>query len=61
MTEPGNSHVQTPIAGLIELALTAPTFAELTERAAQRPAELRLVDSVIEPKHTRRHIAQAQI
>ena len=43
MTEPGNSHVQTPIAGLIELALTAPTFAELTERAAQRPAELRLV------------------
>ncbi len=32
-----------PIAGLVELALTAPTFTELTERAATQPAELQLV------------------
>ena len=34
MTAPGYTHVQTPIAGLVELALTAPTLADLTDRAA---------------------------
>ena len=34
MNASGHPHVQTPIAGLVELALTAPTFAELTGRAA---------------------------
>ena len=43
MTAPGHTHVHTPIAGLVELALTAPTFTELTERAAQMPAEMALV------------------
>lgn len=36
----------TPIAGLVESALTAPTFTDLIERAADRPAELRLVGPV---------------
>lgn len=43
MTAPGHNHVQTPIAGLVELALTAPTFTELIARAADRPADLALV------------------
>jgi transcription-repair coupling factor (superfamily II helicase) len=34
MTAAGHHHVQTPIAGLVELALTAPTFAELKDRSA---------------------------
>jgi transcription-repair coupling factor (superfamily II helicase) len=34
MTAAGHLHVQTPIAGLVELALTAPTFAELKDRSA---------------------------
>ncbi|MGH3563002.1 MAG: hypothetical protein ACRDTN_14730, partial [Mycobacterium sp.] len=43
MTAPGPSHPATPIAGLVELALTAPTFQHLMECAADRPAELTLV------------------
>ncbi len=43
MTAPGQQYVQTPTAGLIEAALTAPTFAELIERSADKPAELNLV------------------
>src|SRR5882757_4972430 len=34
MTAAGHFHAQTPIAGLVELALTAPTFAELKDRSA---------------------------
>lgn len=34
---------ETPIAGLVELALSAPTFAQLIEQSADRPAELTLV------------------
>ncbi|MCV7227819.1 transcription-repair coupling factor [Mycolicibacterium komossense] len=43
MTAPGHTHVHTPIAGLVELALTAPTFSALIERAAETPAEMALV------------------
>jgi transcription-repair coupling factor (superfamily II helicase) len=43
MTAAGHTSVQTPIAGLIELALSAPTFTDLIDRAAGRPAELALV------------------
>src|SRR6201998_2029974 len=43
MTAPGPARPETPIAGLVELALTAPTFQQLIERAAARPAELSLV------------------
>jgi transcription-repair coupling factor (superfamily II helicase) len=43
MTVAGHTSVQTPIAGLVELALTAPTFTDLIDRAAGRPAELAMV------------------
>lgn len=43
MTAPGAARPETPIAGLVELALTAPTFQQLIETAAARPAELSLV------------------
>ncbi|MGY4712436.1 transcription-repair coupling factor [Mycolicibacterium sp. CBM1] len=43
MTVPGHHSVQTPIAGLVDLALTAPTFVELAQRAAERPANLAVV------------------
>ncbi|MGO9383336.1 MAG: transcription-repair coupling factor [Mycobacterium sp.] len=43
MTAPGPARPETPIAGLVELALTAPTFQRLIDSAAARPAELSLV------------------
>ncbi|WKG02327.1 transcription-repair coupling factor [Mycolicibacterium sp. HK-90] len=43
MTAPGHNHVQTPIAGLVELALTDPSLQDVIRRAAERPADLALV------------------
>ncbi|MCG5430934.1 transcription-repair coupling factor [Mycobacterium sp. MYCO198283] len=43
MTASGTTRVQTPIAGLVELACKDPTFTSLAERAAQRPPELEIV------------------
>ena len=43
MTAPGPAVPETPIAGLVDLALRAPTFTELTERANATPTELSLV------------------
>lgn len=43
MTAPGHNHVQTPIAGLVELALTDPSLQDVVRRAADRPADLALV------------------
>ncbi len=43
MTAPGHSHVQTPLAGLVEAALTAPLFTHLIDRAAEKPDRLALV------------------
>src|SRR6201993_5010627 len=43
MTAPGPECVVTPIAGLVELALRAPTLQRLIDLAADRPAELALV------------------
>ncbi len=43
MTAPGPARPETPMAGLVELALTAPTFQRLIDSAAARPAELSLV------------------
>ncbi|CAM4204575.1 Transcription-repair-coupling factor [Mycobacterium basiliense] len=43
MTAPGAASPDTPIAGLVELALTAPTFQQLIARASDRPEELTLV------------------
>lgn len=43
MTAPGHTHVQTPIAGLVELALSDPSLQDVIRRAADRPADLALV------------------
>jgi transcription-repair coupling factor (superfamily II helicase) len=43
MTAPGADRPETPIAGLVELALTALTFQQLIDSAAARPAEMNLV------------------
>src|ERR1700748_3878910 len=43
MTAPGPECVVTPIAGLVELALRAPTLQRLVDLAADRPDELTLV------------------
>ncbi len=43
MTAPGPECVVTPIAGLVELALRAPTLQRLIDVAADRPDELTLV------------------
>ncbi len=40
MTEPGQTHLQTPMTGLVDLVLGAPKFSELIERAASRPEQL---------------------
>ena len=39
----GRHQVQTPLAGLVDAALTADQFTELAERAARRPQELSVV------------------
>ena len=43
MTAPGPARPETPIAGLVEWALSAPIFQQLIDSAAARPAELSLV------------------
>ena len=40
MTAAGHPHAHTPLAGLVDLALSAPAFTELIDRAAERPDEL---------------------
>lgn len=55
MTAPGPALPETPIAGLIELALTAPTFQQLATDAAAAPADLHLVG----PASSRLFVASA--
>src|SRR5689334_20497488 len=43
MTASGTVRVQTPIAGLVELALRDPSLEDVISRAADRPADLSLV------------------
>src|SRR6201988_5179123 len=43
MTASGIAHVQTPIAGLVDLALRDPSLADVARRAADRPSDLTLV------------------
>ncbi|MDT7791337.1 MAG: hypothetical protein QOD59_773 [Mycobacterium sp.] len=43
MTASGIAHVQTPIAGLIELALRDPSLSDVARRAEDRPSDLTLV------------------
>src|SRR3977135_2389641 len=43
MTASGITHVETPIAGLIELALRDPSLSDVAHRAEDRPSDLTLV------------------
>lgn len=43
MTAPGLTHVQNSIAGLVDLALSSPTFTDLIARAQTRPDSLAMV------------------
>src|ERR1700752_4680091 len=43
MTASGIAHVQTPIAGLVDLALRDPSLADVARRAADRPSDLNLI------------------
>jgi len=42
----GRHQVQTPLAALVDVALAAPQFSDLAERAAARPAEIAMVGPV---------------
>ncbi|MGW0159315.1 transcription-repair coupling factor [Mycobacterium sp. NPDC003323] len=55
MTAPGHTHVQSPIAGLVDLALTSPTFVDLIDRAQARPDTL----AVVGPASARLFVAAA--
>src|SRR3984893_8161044 len=55
MTAPGPAGTTTPIAGLVEFALTAPTLQRLIDLAADRPDELTLVG----PARARPFVASA--
>jgi transcription-repair coupling factor (superfamily II helicase) len=55
MSASGFSHVQTPISGLVELALRDPSLHDLTRIAADRPDNLRLVG----PASSRLFVASA--
>ncbi|OBF25949.1 transcription-repair coupling factor [Mycobacterium sp. ACS1612] len=43
MTASGHTHVQTPIAGLVDLALKDPSLADVARLAAEKPSDLTLV------------------
>ena len=55
MTAPGPARPETPIAGLVELALTAPTLQQLIESSSGVPAEL----SRVGPASARLFVASA--
>jgi transcription-repair coupling factor (superfamily II helicase) len=55
MIAPGPALPETPIAGLVELALAAPTLQQLVESASARPAEMNLVG----PASSRLFVASA--
>lgn len=46
MIDPGHTHAQPPLTGLVDLALAAPTFSDLIDRAAERPDQLALFGPV---------------
>ena len=46
MTASGTTHVETPIAGIVELALRDPSLQEVARRAAERPVDLAVVGPV---------------
>src|SRR5262245_21829946 len=55
MTASGTIDVQTPIAGLVDLALRDPSLQDVPRRAADRPADLTLVG----PANARLFVASA--
>ncbi len=59
MTASGITHVQTPIAGLIELALRDPSLADVVRRAEDRPSDLTLVGPASARVYAASALAQA--
>jgi transcription-repair coupling factor (superfamily II helicase) len=59
MTAPGHTHVQTPIAGLVDLALRDPALADVARRAADRPNDLALVGPASARLYAASALAQA--
>ncbi len=55
MTASGTLSVPTPIAGLVELALRDPSLAEISRRAADKPADL----AIVGPAAARAFVASA--
>ncbi|MGO4446520.1 transcription-repair coupling factor [Mycobacterium sp. 2YAF39] len=53
MTSSGINHAQTPIAGLVDLALRDPSLQEIAARAADRPVDL----AVVGPASARVYVA----
>src|SRR5260370_20619188 len=59
MTASGITHVQTPIAGLIELALRDPSLSDVARRAEDRPSDLTLVGPASARVYAASALAQA--
>jgi transcription-repair coupling factor (superfamily II helicase) len=55
MTASGTTHVETPIAGIVELALRDPSLQEVARRAAEKPVDL----AVVGPAGARVFVASA--
>ncbi|MDG5485238.1 transcription-repair coupling factor [Mycolicibacterium gadium] len=55
MTASGINHVQTPIAGVVDLALRDPSLQKVADRAADKPADL----SMVGPASARVYVASA--
>lgn len=55
MTASGINHVQTPIAGVVDLALRDPSLQKIADRAADKPADLAMVG----PASARVYVASA--
>jgi transcription-repair coupling factor (superfamily II helicase) len=59
MTASGHTYVQTPIAGLIDLALRDPSLQDVVRRAADRPSDLTLVGPASARVYAASALAQA--
>lgn len=59
MTASGITHVQTPIAGLVDLALRDPSLKDVARRAADRPSDLTLIGPASARVYAASALAQA--
>lgn len=59
MTASGITHVQTPIAGLVDLALRDPSLQDVARRAADRPSDLTLIGPASARVYAASALAQA--